>query len=96
MIFNIILTVLRCTVLILSDNSFSSICPKRNLGCVELMISAFKFKIPVLTALIVGVMMYFKKELLIISFNIKIKFNIKKSHQNISGGIFGGEPINFD
>ena len=28
--------------------------------------------------------------------NRKIKFNIKKSHQNISGGIFGGEPINFD
>ena len=22
--------------------------------------------------------------------------HIKKSHQNISGGIFGGEPINFD
>jgi len=28
--------------------------------------------------------------------NRKIKFNIKKTHQNISGGIFGGEPINFD
>ena len=28
--------------------------------------------------------------------NRRIKFNIKKSHQNISGGIFGGEPINFD
>ena len=28
--------------------------------------------------------------------NRKIKFNIKKSHQNISGGIFGGESINFD
>ena len=28
--------------------------------------------------------------------NRKIKFNIKKSHQNISGGIFGGEPINLD
>ena len=28
--------------------------------------------------------------------NRRIKFNIKKSHQNISGGGFGGEPINFD
>jgi hypothetical protein len=28
--------------------------------------------------------------------NRKIKFNIKKSYQNISGGIFGGESINFD
>lgn len=63
MIFNIILTVLRCAVLILSDNSFLSIWPKRNLGCVELMISAFKFKIPVLTALIVGVMMYFAERI---------------------------------
>lgn len=25
-----------------------------------------------------------------------VKFNIKKSHQNISGGAFGGESINFD
>ena len=29
-------------------------------------------------------------------FLIDKKFNIKKSHQNISGGIFGGEPIDFD
>jgi len=28
--------------------------------------------------------------------NRKIKFNIKKSHQNISGGVFGGGTINFD
>lgn len=28
--------------------------------------------------------------------NRRIKFNIKKSHQIISGGIFGGESINFD
>lgn len=28
--------------------------------------------------------------------NRRIKFNIKKSHQKNSGGVFGGEPINFD
>ena len=26
----------------------------------------------------------------------KRKFNIKKPHQKNSGGVFGGEPINFD
>ena len=26
----------------------------------------------------------------------RIKFNIKKPHQKNSGGVFGGEPINFD
>jgi len=28
--------------------------------------------------------------------NRRIKFNIKKPHQKNSGGVFGGEPINFD
>lgn len=28
--------------------------------------------------------------------NRKIKFNIKNPIRNISGGVFGGEPINFD
>ena len=28
--------------------------------------------------------------------NRKIKFNIKKPHQKNSGGVFGGQPINFD